>query len=643
MARLTHSDELRPLQSLARAMGVYTRYTDGLGRHVVVAPETLVRVCAALGAPIARAGEAAEVLRARRRNMKAGTPPSVAVAWDGALGPIAVHADGPTRGAVQLESGEVVPLERSAAELRASRALPLGYHRLTLEFAGRSETCTIIAAPVLAYRRPGERRSWGVGTELAALRSSRSRSQGDLKDLESLCRWIGRRGGDLVTVLPLGPTFNSEPPEPSPYSALSRLFWSELILDLGDANRSAAAPATLDVRRADAEVRAALAGRPAPERSTLDEELVRYARFRGAQAKLGRNWRAWPEAARSGTLTPEQVDAEEERFHLVAQTMARQQLSGLRQRLDQDGIRLGLDLAVGVHPDGYDPWSRQALYADGMAVGAPPDLGFPSGQDWGFSPVMPEASRREGHRYLAASIAHQAGLAGVLRVDHIMAWTRLYWIPHGMGLHEGTYVSYPAEELFAILTLESERNRCEVVGENLGTVPREIFEALPRHRIRGMYLAQFQASKDPHVAPPGAADMALVGTHDTPTFAGWIAGTDIGERVRYKLLASGSAAGVREERAAAVQRLATRLRQRPEELRAFFAALLEWLGRSESPLVVPWLEDLWLEDISVNLPGTRSSDRPNWQRPMRRLLDGIFADPEIEALLRRLDEARRSG
>ena len=73
-----------------------------------------------------------------------------------------------------------------------------------------------------------------------------------------------------------------------------------------------------------------------------------------------------------------------------------------------------------------------------------------------------------------------------------------------------------------------------------------------------------------------------------------------------------------------------------DEPRALLAALLEWLGRSESPLVVPWLEDLWLEDVGVNLPGTRSSERPNWQRPMRRLLDEIFTDPEVDALLRRL-------
>jgi 4-alpha-glucanotransferase len=452
---------------------------------------------------------------------------------------------------------------------------------------------------------------------------------------------VGERGGDLVTVLPLGPTFNSAPAEPSPYSPASRLFWSELILDLGDAHRPSGPVATLDVTRADAEVRSALAGRPLPDPSQPDQELVRYARFRGAQARLGRNWRAWPSPDRGGTISPEHVDAEEERFHLVAQTLVRQQLHDLRERQDREGTRLGLDLAVGVHPDGYDPWSRQTLFGNGMSVGAPPDYGFPSGQDWGFSPVLPHASRREGHQYLAASIAHQMELAGVLRVDHVMAWTRLYWIPHGFGLHEGTYVSYPADELFAILTLESHRHRCEVVGENLGTVPPSINRALERHGIWGMYLAQFKAA-DSHVPPPTSKDMALIGTHDTPTLAGWLLANDIEERVAYGLLASEAVPAVREERATATQRLAKRLHTHVGQPSHVLAELLAWLGRSESPLVVPWLEDLWLEPVRVNLPGTRSSERPNWQRPMRRLLDEIFADAEIDALIRRLHGARNA-
>ncbi len=634
--------ELRALRSLARAMGVLTRYQDGLGRRVKVMPETLVRVCAALGAAVESPADAREALRAHRLAKNPGHLPPVLVAWDGVVPTRPIAAKGAAHAELRLEDGDVLPLEVSGKELRVPHPIPLGYHRLTVEASGGTETCTVIAAPTEAFRRPGSHRSWGVGTQLAALRSARSRSVGDLRDLESLCTWVGDGGGDLVMVLPLQPTFNPEPAEPSPYSPVSRLFWSELMLDLGDAHRPTPLPATLDVTRADAEVRAALQGLPAPDPSRVNDELRRYARFRGAQARLGRNWRAWPAEARAGTLLPEHVDAKEERFHLVAQTMLETQLRDLRRRLDGKGFRLGLDLAVGVHPDGYDPWSRQTLFGEGMSVGAPPDEGFPSGQDWGFSPVLPAASRREGHRYLAASIGAQTWLSGVLRVDHIMAWVRLYWIPHGFGLHEGTYVTYPAEELFAILTLESDRHRCEVVGENLGTVPPEIDQALPRHRIWGMYLAQFQAAKDEEVAPPTAAHMALVGTHDTPTFAGWLTGTDIDERVRHRLLAEEAEPKVREDRMRAALRLADRLSASVDDPRALFAELLEWLGRSESPLVVPWLEDFLFEDRGVNLPGTRSSDRPNWQRPMRKLLDEIVADPEVAALVSRLDRARKA-
>lgn len=633
--------ELAALRALATAMGVQTHYVDGLKKPVVVGAETLVRVCAALGANVSRPADAAEALRAWRAEGPGGPVPPVLVAWNGQLPALAVP--GVTDADLQLEGGGTASLHVDGSGVRAVGLLPAGYHRLTVASAGRVDTCTVIAAPVEAYRRPGVHRSWGVGTQLAALRSRGSRSVGDLRDLEATCRWVQSRGGDLVTVLPLLPTFNGAPPEPSPYSPVSRLFWSELMMDLGDAHRPVPPPATLDVTAADAEVRAALAALPVPDRATLDPEVVRYARFRGAQARLGRNWRDWPAEARAGNPTDEQVDHAEADFHLKAQVLVRGQLHDLRERLERDGVRLGLDLAVGVHPDGYDPWSRQQLFCDGMSVGAPPDGGFPSGQDWGFSPVLPVASRLEGHRYIAASIGHQMELAGLLRVDHIMAWTRLYWIPHGMGLHEGTYVSYPADELFAVLALESHRHRCEVVGENLGTVPKDIFEALPRHHIWGMYLALFDAAGETPMAAPRAADIALIGTHDTPTFAGWLAGNDIEDRVRHGLLEPGAVAEAQADRIRAIARLAEQLGMPADDPRTLLARLLEWLGRSESPLVVPWFEDLWLEPVGVNLPGTPSSQRPNWQRPMARLLDDLFADPTVDALARLLEHARRAG
>lgn len=632
---------LSPLLALCRRLGVHTGYVDGLGRPVEPDAETLVGVCRARGAPLTDPAGATEALRAVEARAEGRILPPVAVAWDGALEPVPVGGGADARGAVLvLEDGAQAPLEVEAGAVHSAEPLPPGYHLLTVDAPGGPARCTVISSPRTAWRPEGGGRGWGVGTHLAALRTARSRSLGDLADFEALCLWIAERGGDLVTALPLLPTFNDEPAEPSPYAPVSRLFWSELILDLGDGHVPVPPPERLDPTRADAEVRAALEGAPDPGPQGVGPELRRYADFRGAQARLGRDWRSWPEAARRGSLRVDQVDQAEARFHRVAQSRVRAQLARLAGRLEVAGVGLGLDLAVGAHPDGYDTWSRRTLFAEGASVGAPPDPGFPSGQDWGFPPVDPDASRAEGHAYLAAAVRHHARFARVLRVDHVMALSRLYWIPRGLPLDRGTYVSYPLEELFSVLCLESHRARCEVVGENLGTVPQEIREALPRHGIRGMYLALWEAYGDA-VRDPDASEVAMPGTHDTPTFAGWVGGVDVEERVRCGLLEPEAAPDEREARAAAVARLAERLEADPDDLPAFLGALLEWLGRSPAPRVVPWIEDLWLEPEGVNLPGTRSSERPNWQRPLARLLEDLLADPDVVDRVARLDRARR--
>jgi 4-alpha-glucanotransferase len=396
----------------------------------------------------------------------------------------------------------------------------------------------------------------------------------------------------------------------------------------------------LDVTRAHHEVWEALQHRT-QELQQADVEIARYARFRGVQERWGRNWRDWPEPARSGDLRSADCDDTVAAFHLAAQHEVQQQLRALQHRLMERDMYLGLDLTVGVHPDGYDAWSRQALFADDVSVGAPPDPGFPSGQDWGFRPVLPDASRQEGHRYLAASLRHQMAIAGVIRVDHVMAFERLYWIPQGMELDQGSYVDYPADELFAVLTLESHRNRCEVVGENLGTVPDSINRALDRHRIHGLYLAQFQAVGSEGLTPPRAGDMALIGSHDTPTLAGWIVGDDIDERLRFGLMDATGAASARQERHELIARLTALLGLTDSSPRDLLLGLLTWLGGSSASTVAPWLEDLWLEHRGVNLPGTPASLRANWQRPMSLTLEEMTSDPLVEAAIGVLGSARQ--
>ncbi|NNF38304.1 MAG: hypothetical protein HKN71_06540 [Gemmatimonadetes bacterium] len=577
-------DETTALHSLADALGVARSFEDGLRRPVTVEPETLVAVCAALGANLDDVAGAPDALRAHRAALDAPDVPiaPVHIAWNGTLRPVRCRTLDGFQGHIELETGGMMRLDAFIGTLRSPRRLPFGYHTLVVEGASRRWTSTVVSAPLQAWRRPGHPRSWGVGTHLAALRSRRSRCLGDLSDLERTCRWIGDLGGDLVTVLPLLPTFNDPPAECSPYAPVSRLFWSELMLDLGDDLALDEPVEALDVTAAADEVRRALADRPAPDPDALDDELRRYAAFRGAQARLGRNWRGWPDAARGGVLGPEDIDAGVERFHQIAQLEARGQLDALRGALDEAGVRLGLDLAVGVHPDGYDAWSRAPLFAQAMSVGAPPDGGFPSGQDWGFQPLLPNASRAEGHDYVRRSIAHQAALAGVLRVDHVMALNRLYWIPDGFGLDRGTYVSYPTDELFAVLVLESHRHGCEVVGENLGTVPREIREGLPRHAIGGMYLAIFDAAS-PEPVPPPAHDMALVGTHDTPTFLGWLEGRDIDARVESGLLDMTTAPAEKKARAAAAKHLCATVGGSTDDPDDLLDRLLRWLANRRAP------------------------------------------------------------
>ncbi len=103
-------DELKALESLAEAVGVHTHYTDGLGDPVTVAPETLLRVCTALGAPVASPSDAAEALRAHETR-DTGLLPPVLVAWDGAMAPISISEDGPVHAEMILEDGGSAPLE----------------------------------------------------------------------------------------------------------------------------------------------------------------------------------------------------------------------------------------------------------------------------------------------------------------------------------------------------------------------------------------------------------------------------------------------------------------------------------------------------------------------------------------------------
>jgi glycogen operon protein len=266
-----------------------------------------------------------------------------------------------------------------------------------------------------------------------------------------------------------------------------------------------------------------------------------------------------------------------------------------------------------------------------VSIGAPPDPFSAEGQIWCLpppNPIAPESIRIFAH-LLQANMRH----AGALRIDHAMALQRLFWVPDGARGAEGAYVSYPIDANLAEITLESERARCIVVGEDLGTVPegfREKLSAADVLSYRVLFFERDGAAFRPAEAYPAKA-VACVATHDLPTLAGWWAGNDIEERRSIGQMSAEAAAQDKAERVADKTRLAARVGEAalgatPEVPNEIVQAVHEFIADTPSVLAMAQVEDLIGERVAVNLPGT-DRERPNWRRRLVPDVAAIFDGP----------------
>ncbi|MEM3086366.1 MAG: 4-alpha-glucanotransferase [Halobacteria archaeon] len=673
-----------PLESLASLRGVETRYTDALGRRRRASAEALRRVLGAMGLRVSTARQVRAALEEQRAGRSARPIEPVVVAWEGRAVPVGLRlpersAGAPVRCSLRLESGRVRRWSLRPAEasrgVRLPARLPLGYHQLEVRSGGASWNALVVSAPLRAFTPPG--RAWGAFLPLHALRTGRGWGSGDFADLGVLAEWVGGLGGAVVATLPLLAAFLDEPFEPSPYVPASRLFWNELFVApdlLPEMERCPEARALarsaafreeseslnrapwVDYRKSMALKRALLEplarcffeSAPRDRRDDLRRFLERrpeaedYARFRAAVERRG-PWSRWPRRMRDGRLREGDFDPGRFRYHLYAQMAADGQLARLSRGRGSRAAGLALDLPLGVHPEGYDAWRHRDLFVEGVSTGAPPDPFFTRGQNWGFPPPHPERIRESGYAYFIACLRHHLARASLLRVDHVMSLHRLFWIPGGMGARDGVYVRYRAEELYAILALESRRHRVPVVGEDLGTVAPEVRPAMERHGLRGMHVLQFESPPFRPV-PPNA--QASLNTHDTPTFASFWSGADISERARLGLLgpAQARAEGLRRrevgEALVRFLRGQGRLREGPADPAAVLRACLAHLAASRAPLVLVNLEDLWLEPNPQNVPGT-GFELPNWRRKAGPAFEEFSRMDSVLEALREMDNLRR--
>ena len=582
--------------------------------------------------------------------------------------------------------------------------LPFGYHRFRLSGPAAAENSyvSLIIAPERCYLPPalaGGGRVWGPAVQLYALRSERNWGMGDFTDLRTVVEQWGHRGAGVMGVNPLHALYPHNPAHASPYSPSSRLFLNVLYIDveaMSDARECADVLASMGSAEFQSTLQAARHAElvdytaVASLKLPLLERLHRYFRdhhlgagtdrgeaFRRFQAEGGRRlhlhalfealqehfhredpsiwgWPVWPEAFRRPDA-PEvgrfaETHGERVELYQYLQWEAALQLQRAGDRAHALGYGVGMyqDLAISIDRGGAESWAHQDLYAVGASVGAPPDEVNLTGQNWGLPPLKPERLKATRYDAYVATLRANMRYAGALRIDHVMGLARLYWIPPDVSAAEGAYVHYPFEDLLAILALESNRNQCMVIGEDLGTVPDEVRSGLQHAGVMSYRLLYFERNEHGDFKAPAEYPVdALVAatTHDLATLSGFWEGHDLELRRKLRLFPSEE---LREQyvvaRAQDRARLALALERTkllpegqsaapiaatmtPELTRALYA----YLAHTPARLLAVQLEDVLCVREQANLPGT-VDEHPNWRRKLPLTLEEIERDERFRAL-----------
>ncbi len=526
------------------------------------------------------------------------------------------------RGSIQLEDGSTVHFD---AGLPAG--LPAGYHRL--QYEGAVQEVRLIVSPGKCYL-PDDLKTWGWSVQLYAARSRNSWGMGDLGDLGRLVKWSAvRQGAGMLLVNPLSAACPLTPQQASPYYPSSRRFLNPLwicVEQMAGANEenvpgleelARQAKALNRERRIDRnrifDLKMKALGKlwdrfsgDAAFTEFCDEhgaDLERFAIFCALAEEHRSGWHGWPEQYRHPGATAVGRYAAEHRRRVDFHKWLQWTLDGQLAEASR-GLALMQDLPIGVDPDGAAGWAWQDVFAQGASVGAPPDEFNTQGQNWGLPPLVPHKLRACGYEPFIQTLRGAFRHCGGLRIDHVMGLFRLYWIPEGMPAQNGAYVRYNADELLAILALESQRAGAYVVGEDLGTVEDEVHEKLANHSILSYRLLWFE-KEHPKKYPVEA--LAAITTHDLPTVAGLWTGSDLARQHELELTPN-------EKSTAEIHnRLARRAELNGDSsIGEVIAKSYELLANAPSRIVTAALEDAAAVEERPNIPATLEDKNPNW-------------------------------
>ena len=582
--------------------------------------------------------------------------------------------------------------------------LACGYYTLSAESGGKSCFVRLIVAPESVYQPKllanGGRMN-GLTMHLYSLRSERNWGIGDFTDLLNLMKYAAEKKLDFVGINPLHALFTSKPAFASPYSPSSREWLNPIYLDVEkvgaftyneqlknwlaqpkirqriaalritetvtytavwackrDALHMAFNAFEQDTCEAAENERAAfeafvLEKGKALQGFGLFEALDQYYSCPG---QVG--WQSWPsefhqpdgEAVEKFARNHER----EIRFYMWLQWLCAEQLREVNQAAAEYGVKLGIygDLAVGVARGSADTWLNRQDYCMDLSVGAPPDPLGPTGQNWDLPPLNPLMLKHTGYEKFAHLLRENMRLYGVLRIDHVMALCRLWWVLNGKTADFGAYVHYDAEVMFAILALESQRNRCVIIGEDLGTVPDEARHLLNRYQVFSYKVMYFSKGWNGFQLPEEYPEQAItvISTHDVAPLAGYWTGKDLDTMFKLGTLPDAAAFQTAlDEREHDKADLLDKLKetgclgadvQMPAKAdETLLAALHKYGALSRSKLYAVQLENLLGVIDNLNVPGV-TEGYPNWAQKMPVSLEDFLQHRLMGGQLAIIDEVR---
>ncbi|MCB1518591.1 MAG: 4-alpha-glucanotransferase [Hyphomicrobiaceae bacterium] len=651
--------------ALAKAVGIPQKWEDAAGVEQTVEIQSIAAVLTALGYPAGSEADARQSLD--RIEAEKRQPPKMIVADAGkpiplppSLHPTAELAaeDGTTR-TIAIENYTLPPIHEPGYY-----QLALGGHEVILAVA--PETCH----PIRTF---GDRAFWGPAIQIHSLRGRKLQPFGHFGHLNNAVKQFAARGADAVMINPVHALYPHYSVDFSPYSPSSRIFLNGLMADpsllslpplpasteTGFIDWGAAIPQRL------AELRAIFDRLDRPTRARIasdceagGDNLRRHAIFDALDMHFGGDspdgWKKWPQAyhdpdgpavRRFVAENPDAID-----FQLFLQWLAKEGLAEVQKTAKASGMAIGLiaDLAVGVRPGGSDAWSLRDQMLDGLTVGAPPDLLGPLGQNWLVTSYSPHGLIDSGFAPWIAMLRAALSRAGGIRIDHAFGLSRLWVVPDGAESRDGAYLNYPFQDMVRLAMLESHRARALIVPEDLGTAPTGFAEAIDNKEMLGMRVLWFERAEDGGYIGPRDYDplsVAMTGTHDLPTVAGWWKGNDLKWADKLGRLPKGSTRETEEEKRAWDRGLlwstfgGTEPRPEPDKPEPVVEAALQHLGSTASRLAIAPIEDLLALVEQPNLPGT-ITEHPNWRRRLPGPLDELLDEPDTKARVQTLAEAR---